>query len=180
MSENKVEDSSVAQAIKDKVLESSRDLASKLPVVGNVAWLYMRSQIHKHYFLQDMESRVLPPVMKGQCKLYLQTKTGGLPMAFVSWAYLSEEAEENYCATQRIAPKDWNSGENIWLVDMIAPHGGEVAIVKELYHKIFEKKAIHTFYPDEDGNLQKTTLQALAEKLRVDQTANDADENTPH
>jgi len=150
-----------------KISESSRDLAKKLPVFGNVLWLYMQSDSHKHYFVQDLESRALPPIMKDQCKLYLQTKAGGLPMAYVSWAYLSEDAEKVYCATQKIAPKDWKSGDNLWLIDVLTPFGGNERIFAELYHKVFKQQDIYVLYPDDTGNLSKKSLKELAGQLAV-------------
>jgi len=141
--------------------EKSKTFANKLPVLGHVMWLYMQSAPHKHYFVQDIESRVLSPIMLEQCKLYLKGQPAGLPMAFVSWAYLSEEAEIRYEQTGRIAPADWNSGENLWIVDMLAPFGGGEKIYLELYHSIFKDQEIHILFPSETGGMKQTTIQEI-------------------
>jgi len=82
------------EEIVKKVMQSSEQLSSALPVLGNVLFLYMQSSVHKHYFVRDMETRVIPALMQKQCKLYVQKRAASLPMAYVSWAFLSEEAEE--------------------------------------------------------------------------------------
>ena len=63
-------------------------------------------------------------------------------MAYVSWAFLSEEAEETFVATQNIAPKDWNSGDNLWIVDVLTPFGGTSKVFQELNEKIFKDRDI--------------------------------------
>ena len=160
---NRKQAEQAGQATED-LMAKGEDFSKKLPVFGHVMWLYMQSQPHKYYCIQDMEWRVLSPIMLEQCKLYIKTKTTGLPMAFVSWAYLSEEAAQRYVQTYRLAPGDWNSGKNLWIIDMLAPFGGGDKIYQELHHSIFKDQEIHFLYPSEEGGLVKTTIQALLQR----------------
>ena len=46
---------------------------------------------------------------------------------------LPEEAEEGYKnRTRKIQPHDWNSGNNLWLIDVICPFGGTRIAIKRL------------------------------------------------
>ena len=143
-------------------VESSRALAQKLPLLGHVTWLYTQSQQHKHYFIQDIESRVLPAIVTDQCKIYLQESATQLPLGYVSWAYLSEQAEERHIATQRIAPGDWKSGDRVWIIDFVVPFGGAAEALDDIRNKIHPGKEVHLLYPGADGKVGKTTLSELA------------------
>ena len=149
------------EAVAQKVIESSEQLAKTLPVLGNVLFLYMQSNVHKHFFVSDLEARTLPALMRKQCKLYIQSNAAALPMAFVSWAFLSEQAEEAFVATQKIAPKDWDSGDNLWIVDVLTPFGGTSKVFQELNEKIFKGREINILYPDKSGKTTKRSLQEI-------------------
>lgn len=166
--------------IDEKSVQGASEVAKKLPLFGHVVWLYTQSPASRYYFIQDMESRVLPPIILEQCKLYLQTSGGSLPIAYVSWAYLSPEVEEKYLATQRIAPSDWKSGENLWLIDVLAPFGGEQAILKELFHDELKDREVYLLYPSPQGGLQKKSLSELIASNSDGAVSANQDENIKH
>lgn len=72
-------------------------------------------------------------------------------MAFVTWARLSPEAAERYRrAPHRLAPADWKSGDQIWIVDLVAPFGGAQEAIRELKEKLFPGQAIFQLAPTGD------------------------------
>ncbi|MFW2439264.1 MAG: toxin-activating lysine-acyltransferase [Arenicellales bacterium] len=161
-------------------VKGASEVAKKLPLFGHVVWLYTQSPASRYYFIQDMESRVLPALVLDQCKVYLQTSGGSLPIAYVSWAYLSPDAEERFLATQRIAPSDWKSGENLWLIDVLAPFGGEQAILKELFNDELKNREVFLLYPSSGGGLQKKSLSELIGSESEAGAAADQDERIKH
>src|SRR2546428_4555367 len=91
-------------------------------LLGQVAWLMMQSPVHRHLFFADLEYRVAPPLMMQQFRLY---RRDNVPVAFVSWALLTEEVEKRVqSGAWRLQPADWRSGDRLWGVDLVAPHGG--------------------------------------------------------
>jgi hemolysin-activating ACP:hemolysin acyltransferase len=58
-----------------------------------------------------------------QCKLYFSTD--GKPVAFISWAFLSSDAETRVLRSKSIAlhVSEWNEGDSPWIVDFVAPFG---------------------------------------------------------
>lgn len=73
--------------------------------------------------------------MLRQFRIY---RKGKLPFAFVSWAYLTEEAEQGLIdGTRKLQPGDWNAGDRGWIVDFIAPFGGVDSVVRDLRHNLF-------------------------------------------
>ncbi len=110
-------------------LEQTKEVFKKLPLLGPICFLAMNSSAHRFMFIADFEWRILPPVVFDQAKVYMREEQ---PIAFASWAFLSEEAAERYRKIGRLAPKDWKSGDEAWLIDVIAPFGSVEEIVKDL------------------------------------------------
>ncbi len=111
----------------------------KLPLLGPVTWLMMQQGPGRHAFVADLEWRIMPPLVLDQAKLYLRD---GMPLAFVTWALLSEPVVARYRqAPHHLAPADWRSGEQPWIVDLFAPFGGAQDVLKDL-HGTFPGKTI--------------------------------------
>lgn len=119
------------------------------PGSGNAVWLLTQAPTQKHLFITDLEWLAIPPVGLDQFRLWRQ---GNLPVAFATWAYLSEDAEKRLMeGVRRLSPMDWKSGDNLWLMDMIAPFGGSEEAMKELREKILPGKKIKTLQPAPSG-----------------------------
>src|SRR2546426_9170112 len=59
-------------------------------------------------------------------------------VAFVSWALLTEEVEKRVqSGAWRLQPADWRSGDRLWVVDLVAPHGGLDAVLMDLRENVF-------------------------------------------
>lgn len=131
-------------------------------VLGDVVWLMTHSANHKHLFIADLEWLVMPPVMLRQFRL---VRGKDKPQAFVTWALLNEEAEQRLVAGHtRLKPSDWNSGDRAWIVDLIAPFGGQEAVLKEIKQRLFADKPLKLLQPSKDG-------QPLAGEVRVKEMA---------
>jgi cytolysin-activating lysine-acyltransferase len=72
--------------------------------------------------------------MLGQFRLW---QSNGKPIGFASWAFMNDEAEDRITkkGIRRLMPTDWKSGEALWLIDFVAPFGGQEAMLKELREK---------------------------------------------
>ena len=47
----------------------------------------------------------------------------GVPRSAVTWAFLSPDAERRFAAGETLRPRDWNSGPQMWVMDIVAPYG---------------------------------------------------------
>ena len=75
-----------------------------------------------------------------------------MPVAFASWAFLNEEAEARIRQDIRaLTQDDWKSGDQPWLIDMIAPFGGLDEAVVDLKEKIFPDRTFKALRPAPDG-----------------------------
>ncbi|NQY74287.1 MAG: toxin-activating lysine-acyltransferase, partial [Candidatus Margulisbacteria bacterium] len=113
----------------------------------------------------DFEWLIIPPIALKQFRLFRQKKQNA-PIAFVSWASVSEEVEERLLkGVVKLSPKDWNSGKNLWLIDVISPFASNKEILKQLAETEFKDKEIKVLRPrkDKKGFEGKLLIDALEE-----------------
>jgi len=139
--------------------DQAKRVVSKVPLLGAVAWLMMQQSGMRHTLLSELDWRVMPPLLLDQAKLYLKDST---PIAYVSWANLSDAVAERYCVSpHHLTAADWNSGDQIWLVDFVVPFGGAAEIMNELRSSRFAGKPIHQLVPESAGNTKPMIWPAL-------------------
>jgi cytolysin-activating lysine-acyltransferase len=139
-------------------------------VIGAAAVLAMRSQNHKHLFSGDFEWLIIPPIALKQFRLFRQKKQNA-PIAFVSWASVSDEVEKRLLkGVIKLAPKDWNSGKNLWLIDVISPFVNNKEILKQLAESEFKNTDINVLRPrkDKKGFEGKKLQNALKEDEQIE------------
>lgn len=89
--------------------------------LGKLSWLWMNSPLHREWSV-DMAARfLLPPIHLNQIEIL---ERDGVPVAYCSWAWLSEAAEIRYMIDPSdLNERDWNSGDRLWFADWVAPFG---------------------------------------------------------
>jgi cytolysin-activating lysine-acyltransferase len=107
----------------------------KVNIFGQIMWLMMQSEEHKHLFLSDFEWRVLPAIRLNQFRLW---QNMGMPQAFVSWALFDEFIEGRFVSgNRRIHSSEWRRGESLWLIDVVTPFGGRDEAMRNLKDQVF-------------------------------------------
>ncbi len=130
-------------------MEQARRVSQKIPVLGPVTWLMMQQGATRHSLISDLEWRVMPPLVLDQAKLYMREQ---MPLAFVSWARLSPEVAQRYRqAPHRLAPSDWQSGDQAWIIDLVAPYGGVQDLLNDLRNNLLPGQVIHQLAPMPQG-----------------------------
>jgi cytolysin-activating lysine-acyltransferase len=125
--------------------EQARKVLGKVPMLGAVTWLMLQQAANRHTLISELEWRVMPALVLNQAKLYLRDEA---PMAFVSWAKLSEEGAQRYqAAPHQLTMSDWASGDQIWLIDVFTPYGGAQEILKNLREKVFAGQVVRQLIP---------------------------------
>lgn len=127
----------------------SLKVLQRLPAMGPVVMLYMQSTHRRFHFISDIEWLLLPPLVQGQCKLYMKKE---YPISFVSWAFLDEVAEKRFLQSGgKLRAEDWNSGDIVWIVDIVAPFGGIENMIKDLQSNEFSGRSFRLAVPDPDS-----------------------------
>jgi cytolysin-activating lysine-acyltransferase len=125
---------------------------------AQVVAVLMRDRNFRQMRLADLEWLVLPPVMAGQCRLAQmparqrnaagssqaglqagdQRRDGGMlvPVAVALWARVSpaidKQLSESLDKVVRLAPGDWASGDNVWLMAV----GGDRRIIPKFLDQL--------------------------------------------
>ncbi|MCF3281647.1 toxin-activating lysine-acyltransferase, partial [Escherichia coli] len=100
----------------------SGEPVNEAEVLGAAVWLWMHSPLHRDAPLHTLPDLLLPVIKHRQ---YVITTEQGRPVFFMSWAWLSQEAEARYLTQPAILmpQSDWNSGDRMWVCDWVAPSG---------------------------------------------------------
>ncbi len=141
------------EANREKLLQQARKNAgsvlNKLPVAGPVVWLFMNTPGYKNLFIAELEWRLIPPLVLNQSKIYMKDEA---PLAYVSWAFVDDEVEKRLLqGDNKLSTSEWQSGENLWVIDLVTPFGGARDVMKDLMTNIFPDKKVRQLVPAEDG-----------------------------
>lgn len=95
---------------------------SEAEAFGGTIWLWMNSDRHKELPLHTLSVALIPAI---KAKQFILAMDGSKPIFFMSWAYLSAEAETRYVTrNQLLMPiDDWQSGDRMWSIHLVAPFG---------------------------------------------------------
>jgi cytolysin-activating lysine-acyltransferase len=129
--------------------KQAHKVLGKIPLLGPVAWLMMQQSHSRHTLLSELEWRVLPALLLDQAKLYMKDDA---PVAFASWARLSEAAAQRYRnSPHQLVAGDWASGDQVWLIDVFTPFGGAQDVLKDLRENVLSGQVIHQLVPAPDA-----------------------------
>ncbi len=151
------------EALKEEIHKQSMKILKRLPAMGPVLLLYMQSSHRRYQFIADLEWLLMPPLVSGQCKLYMKKE---YPVSFISWAFLNEAAEKRLLQNGgKLRPEDWNCGDRLWVVDIVAPFGGVENMLRDLQVNEFPGQVICLAAPDpKTGGVAVRKLHPLQKK----------------
>lgn len=99
--------------------------------VAQALLLMERSPVHRTWQVHDLIRLIYPPVHLGQ--VVIVTDAHGRLAGFGTIGFFSSEVSEGYKNGKRkILAEDWRSGDQPWLVDVLAPGGGAARHVTRL------------------------------------------------
>ncbi|MBU3602155.1 toxin-activating lysine-acyltransferase [Polynucleobacter sp. AM-25C3] len=108
--------------------------------LGKIAYLWGCSNLHKDWPVHLIRQYVQPALELNQ---YLILEgSNGIPLAYISWACLSIEAEVKYLENPHsIGAEEWNGGNRIWFMDLVSPFDQKYTneIIRRLRSTIFSK-----------------------------------------
>lgn len=141
-----------------KVVGRDRGNKTVSHVLGEITWLMSQSQVHKSMFISDLEWMVMPCVLLEQFRVYYGPNS---PAAVAIWATVSDETDQALReGRSKLRPDEWKSGDNPWLIELIAPFGAQDEILDDLSKVIFEGKPF-SYHTVKDGvRIVETKTQA--------------------
>ncbi|HHL34760.1 MAG TPA: toxin-activating lysine-acyltransferase [Desulfobulbaceae bacterium] len=151
------------ETLNGEIHQQSLKILKCLPALGPVLLLYMQSSHRRYQFVADLEWLLMPPLIAGQCKLYMKKE---YPISFISWAFLNQGAEKRLLQNGgKLRPDDWNCGDRLWVIDIVSPFAGVENMLRDLQINEFPGRIICLAAPDpKTGGITVRKLQPLKEK----------------
>ena len=97
-----------------------------------------------------------PPILLRQAAFFINQQ--GTPAGYVTWAYLTPEVEARLLGDPQFALhlSEWQEGENVWIMDLAAPHGQARPMLRQLARDIFpHTPRLHYIRRSSDGRIRK-------------------------
>ena len=89
--------------------------------LGRRVWLMGHSRHHASYKVSDIYRLILPAIANYQYRVWDGENN---PQGFMIWAWLTDEASENYeRGSVHITGQDFVGGNNLWIVELVMPFG---------------------------------------------------------
>lgn len=97
---------------------------------------------------------VMTPIRLGQ--IIFIFNPDGRPLGYATWAYLADETEAGFRdgSLDLLSIEDWNDGEHLWIVDVVAPYGNVNQLASALRATLQERHHRFEFIRQRRGKLQ--------------------------
>jgi hemolysin-activating ACP:hemolysin acyltransferase len=128
---------------------------------GEIVALLLRSPRYRDQKLSDLRWLMFPPLRTGQYALIeAQSKQHGYtaPVAALFWARVSADVDKRLSETLdqpvRLTPKEWRSGDILWLVETLGDDRGIAALVQRLRATEWSGKPVKARVADGKGKVE--------------------------
>jgi hemolysin-activating ACP:hemolysin acyltransferase len=125
---------------------------------AQIVSMLMRSQQHKRYPIATLEWLVIPPLLTGQFSIAeARSNQNGAsaPVAVALWARVSPEVDkrlsENLDKPMQLRPREWRSGDILWLVEAVGAPRVLPQFLKHLTETTFKGREVKVRSRGADG-----------------------------
>lgn len=139
---------------------------------GDIVSVLMRAPRHKALSLAALGINVLPAVLHNQyliARVRQQGNGDSIAAGFALWASVSDAVDQRMRASRevplRLTPEEWQSGPNLWLVELVAPSALGGSMLQDLDEKVSQGRPIAAQTVSGDGSATLTTVRALLARL---------------
>lgn len=92
-------------------------------LLGEMTWLLTQSPLHRAFAIGDLEWLIMPALIHQQFYIF---RDGDRPVGLALWAKCAPQGvaklERGMVEPEnRLTLEEWNQGDQIWLVDLVAP-----------------------------------------------------------
>jgi len=141
---------------------------------ADIISVLMRSRLHSKMTLDEVRNKFLPPYLANQYIIaHANAKDGSrsrFPVGVAFWAQVSDEIEARLLAQDdgpaEIGPDEWSSGDNLWIIEIVAHDKVAPMIIGQLQRKVFGDRPFKFRAKDSSGTFHVHELP----KTQADQT----------
>ena len=131
----------------------------------SVFQLMTASAIHRTWTVVDICRLIIPPIELSQCFFAVRSSR---VVGFSTWGLFSPETTKDFINRSRpLEPADWSGGNDLWIVDFIAPHGDARDFVSALKVELCRRFPSHESlravrgYPDRHRRIIRLNQSSL-------------------
>jgi cytolysin-activating lysine-acyltransferase len=140
--------------------EQPRPAKTVAQMLGEIVWLMSQSPVHKQLFIGDLEWFCMPAILLEQFRIFYGPQT---PAAVALWASVSDDTQARLLAGgYKLRPDEWKNGDNMWLIELVAPFGAQDEIMNDLKTSVFGGKAFRFHNLNAQGQRVVTTVEPAA------------------
>jgi cytolysin-activating lysine-acyltransferase len=149
--------------------------------LGVATLLAAKSKAHQNLSILDLETLIKPAILHTQFKIFRSPKN--LPIAFISWAKLSDKSDKTIIEDtkngRKLSVGDWNSGKNIWIMNVIDPFGIGVEALDKLNGADLkgQKAKIINIDPNKKDLMEMDLVDFIKEKRAAEENSASKKEN---
>lgn len=97
-------------------------------ILGQIIMLMMDSPVYLGDPLWVIQKYLIGPFLTNQAIVAFDEDSNLI--GYASWAWLTDEKQEAYKQDSNcLDPQDWTAGDNLWLVDVLAPQKGAIELL---------------------------------------------------
>ena len=85
----------------------------------DVVGLFKQFEKYENKSTRQLEYYLKPSIDLNQYRMFYDEHS---IIGFVNWAYLHHLVQERFKLTGKIKQNEWNSGNNLWLIDILSIH----------------------------------------------------------
>ena len=85
----------------------------------DVVGLFKQFEKYENKSTRQLENYLKPSIDLNQYRMFYDEHS---IIGFVNWAYLHHLVQERFKLTGKIKQNEWNSGNNLWLIDILSIH----------------------------------------------------------
>ncbi|KCZ97336.1 RTX toxin-activating protein C [Hyphomonas polymorpha PS728] len=151
--------------------------------LGQIAWLLTQSPLHRELKIRVLETVFMPAILAEQFRLFRfgalpqtpdmaslenlglsRESLEKMPLGVAVWARLSPEALQKVERGEMIAPSEWQSGDEICVIEMVAPYANAEnklaeAMLLDLANSPFKATPFSVFRTDvATGRRERTVI----------------------
>jgi hemolysin-activating ACP:hemolysin acyltransferase len=79
--------------------------------------LYRQFPKYDKFTYAELTKMIIPSINLDQYQIH---RVGNKDIGFTNWAFISDTVEERFKLIGKLKPNEWNCGDNIWVMQVIA------------------------------------------------------------
>ena len=124
-------------------------------MMEDVVGLFKKFEKYENKSTRQLENYLKPSIDLNQYRMFYDEHS---IIGFVNWAYLHHLVQERFKLTGKIKQNEWNSGNNLWLIDILSIHN-TFAMMRWVYN--YFKKDFELFAATSPSLLERGTFHAV-------------------